>query len=288
MNNGCGCDGKRSNSVSHKEPKKISCVNKCSHDPNKILDLLESVKLLYQRISKDICQYVKELELLQDYSHRYNLNQDDMLSVLEKRYNNLATMMYLSVRNHLAFTTNVRGLGEKIIKPTLAEYGPQTTLKYQNICRRCSDCDDCLGSLQKYSNSSKELGCRNFQKVKMTTNIAMFDNIDIQKMFIPDVDGNGNHSQVVGYLLNIGNISYRIYNARNIVFKATVHDPVYDQFGEQLSVQPFDKVTAERISSFFETIDDEVKNLGDVQTNLMTNVNFIDKYIRKFQSNACC
>jgi hypothetical protein len=253
-----------------------------------MLDLLASVKALYLRISKDICQFTTELEKMQDYSQRYNLNRDDMLDVLEKRYNNLAKFMYLSIRNHLAFTTNVRGLGEKIIKPTTAEYGAHTTLKYQNICRTCSDCNDCVSSTQKCRNTSKTLGCRNFMKVKMTTNIATFDNMEINKNFVEETEGHSTHDQVSGYTLTIGNLDYTINNARALTFKESVTIPVYDEYGQQLSTTSTDKVTAEKIAAFFIAIDDEIKNLGDIQTNLMTNINFIDKYIAKFSTSACC
>ena len=52
---GCGCDGKRA-----ENSRKISCGNNCAQDPNKMLDFLESIKSLYQRLEKDVCQYAEE------------------------------------------------------------------------------------------------------------------------------------------------------------------------------------------------------------------------------------
>lgn len=288
MSSSCGCDNKKTDTKCDVGCafRKVSCTNKCSHDPNKLLDMLESVKMLYSRVSKDICQYTAELEKFQDYYQRYDLNQDDMLSVMEKRYNGLAKMMYLSIKNHLSFTTNVKGIGEKIIKSTRPEYGTQTTLKYQNVCKTCSDCNDCLSKLEKCYSKDREIGCRNFLRVQLTTNIATYDNMDIIKLLI-NVPNVGD--QVKGYSLQIGKLLYTINNTRVLTLKETVDEPVYDGDDDPLNnTTEEDKITANSVSSLFDFIDNEVKNLGDIQTALNTNIEYVEKYIRKFQNNACC
>jgi len=288
MSTNCGCANKieKTKCDSGCGFKKIACANKCSHDPNKLLDMLESVKLLYSRVSKDICQYTSELEKFQDYYQRYDLNQDDMLNVMEKRYNGLAKMLYLSIKNHLSFTTNVRGIGEKIIKPTRPEYGTQTTLKYQNVSKTCSDCNDCLSKLEKCYSKDREIGCRNFMKVQLTTSIATYDNMDIIKL-LTEVENVGN--QVKGYSLQIGKLLYTINNTRVLSLKETVDEPVYDGNDDPLDTTiEEDKITANSVATLFDFIDNEVKNLGDIQTALNTNIEYVEKYIRKFRNNACC
>ena len=48
------------------------CKNKCSHNPAKLLDLLLSIKNIYERLSHDVCQYAEEIETFQEYYQQFN------------------------------------------------------------------------------------------------------------------------------------------------------------------------------------------------------------------------
>jgi hypothetical protein len=257
--------------------------NKCSHDPGKIIDMLLTIKSLYDRLTKDVCQYARELETFQEYYQRFDINNEDMFDIMNKKLNQLLNLFYVAVTNHLSVTTNVKGLGEKIIKPVKPEYGKSTTLKYQNICKTCSDCNDCTKSANKCASKDRFMGCRDFLKVQSTLNVATYDNISITKLV--------NSSFVLlGYTLLIGNLSYelrnytKVDNIKNVVQEVT-DDSTYGSCpgDDDHLVQNIEKVTAKSIEALFEFIDGQIKILGDIEVALTTNIEYVEKYLKKFK-----
>lgn len=249
------------------------CKNNCSHDSNKLIELLQTVKSLYERLTKDVCQYARELEKFQDYYQRFDLNNDVMLRIMNLKLSKLLTLFYISIANHLSVTTNVRGIGEKIIKPVKLEYGTTTTIKYQNICKSCTDCDKCdkvSDNVAKQFSTDRFVGSRDLLKVQTTVNIATYDNISIVKIIEDDVN--------MGYLITIGKLSYRInnYGSMQQLKGVVINQP--DESSKE-------KITTKSIDLLYEFIDNQIGTLADVETVLVTNIEYVNKYIKKFKSN---
>lgn len=266
---------------------------KCSHDPSRMNDLLVTVKVLYERLTKDVCQYARELEKFQDYYQRFDLNNEDMFLIMHKKIDILLELFFISVSNHLSISTNVKGVGEKIIKP-VKDYGKSTTIKYQNICKTCADCDK--KSYELCHSKNRFVGCRDFLKVQTTINVATYDNISIFKLFSIDC------KSLLGYVIEIGNLQYNLRNYTAIkntkkCDKITnqVEEIIYDDNGcpernddGVIMKKKVDKVTDRSIDELFEFIDNQVRILGDIEMALSTNIEYVNKYIRKFNCNISC
>lgn len=240
------------------------CKDSCSYDPNKLIELLEMIKSLYERLTKDVCLYAKELQKLQDYYQRFDLNNDAMLEVMKTRLEKLLILFYTVLLNHLSATTNVRGIGEKIIKPVKQEYGTSTTIKYQNICKTSAEYNG--------ANNSRYTGCRDFMKIQTTINIATYDNISIAKIFEDNVPK--------GYVLTIGKLTYNILNYNTLELKHTVRVESSYNF-------PYDeveKLTTTSIETLYEFVDNQIRTLGDVESCLVTNIEYVNKYLKKFKT----
>jgi hypothetical protein len=229
----------------------MSCNTNCAYKENKVINILETAKSVYVRLDKDICHYIFELGKLQEYFQSFDLENDNMFEAMVKKYNHLSEYLYVTLVNHLSISLRVNGLGEKIIKPVTST-SHSTTLKYQNICKRCS-CDDCSTSSQA---SDKYYGCGNSLRVQYSKTVATYDNMSISKNY----DG----TSVVGYTVKIGELEY--------VFKN----------GNTISIKSSDCITDKVINDLFKLIDAEITNLGDIQRSIRGNIDFIDKYIKKF------
>lgn len=252
------------------------CKNKCSQNPNKLINLLLTIKSVYERLAKDVCQYAQQIETFQDYYHQFNLNNDEMLTVMIKRFNKISELFYITFLNHLSGTTNVHGVGEKIIKPATQEYGTTTTMRYQNISSLCSDCGDC--KKKKCYGKDKSFGCKDSLKIQTTINIATYDNISILENLDDDDVLNG-------YIITIGKLSYTINNYNGLQIKKTVRVPrTNHDIDNDVPYLEVDRVTQTSIEELYEFIDLQIKILGDIEMSLSTNINYIDRYLKKFLS----
>lgn len=253
------------------------CKNKCAHDANKLIELLDTVKSLYERLIGDVCQYAEELEKFQDFYQRFNLNNETMFDVMNTKLNRLLTLFYIVVHNHLSITTSVKGIGDKIVKPVKQEYGTSTTLLYQNLCKSCDKCDTDIGGI-KFSGFRE-----NRLKVQSTISIATYDNISIEKML--------DNGLFLGYLLTIGKLSYPIKNFLGLgtitQLVTTVTTVTSDPNTDTYEIQQNETLTTDSIKTLFEFVDNQIKTLGDVETILVTNIKYIDKYLKKFKSRQC-
>ena len=249
-----------------------SSTGKCAYGENKLTGLLKTAQCVYMRLDKDVCQYVFELGKLQDYFQRFNLEDEVMFEAMIKRYNQLSEYLFVTLVNHLSITTNVRGIGEKIIKPVKQEYGTTTTIKYQNICKPCVNCSKCEEETKDNLKTNRFVGCRDMMKVQTTVNIATYDNISITKIVEDDI--------FKGYLLTIGKLSYTVNNYNEIKnLKETVMSQTNDNDFEEV-----DKITTNSIDTLYEFIDNQIRVLGDIEAMLVTNIEYVNKYIKKFKS----
>lgn len=237
-----------------------NCSNNCSHDPNKIIALLETAKILYERLAKDVYMYVKELEKSQNYYQNFDLNSENMMNVMKLRLNFLIKTFASTFSNHLSVTANVKGIGEKIIKPVQQEYGTTTTIKYQNAC---SSCINKNGFISKKINDTL--------KIQTTINVATYDNISVN----PIIDNSTGTD--LGIAITIGKLTYNVnnYETLNLLYVIGGNESV-------------EKVTVVSINTLFNFVDQQVKILGDIETSLLTNVEYINKYIKKFKQQHMC
>lgn len=210
--------------------------NQDSYDKEKIIDMLIMAKVIYERIEKDNLHYLNELINLQDYLERYDLKDDFMLEIFEKKYDMLLEFYYICVCNHLNIKTNVNGIGEKIIKP-VTNISKSTTIKYQNINELHND---------KVFNLSNNI---NIQSTKV---IATFDNFSIDKIFKND--------KLISYKIKIGKLEYEFKCSSEIkyLYKNMMKD------------------------NYHNYIDKQVNKFGEIQRMIQTNINFIKRYINKF------
>ncbi len=242
---------------------KHPCGNVNSYDPNKVKELLSVTKCLYERLIKDVSQYIKELSKFQDYYQRYDVVYDpNMYPVMLNRLTETLTLFYVAFHNHLATKTNVRGVGEQIIKPPWCDSNSNivasTTIKYQNVIKLCNDCQKCRG----VTKSKFECGCnennyssfRDQLKVQSTINVATYDNVDISVPSTMTSDGSASECT-----LTVGNLTYVLAN-----------------FPSSLLCSPSD------ISVLYVHVDKQIKILSALENALETNVGYINKYLNKF------
>lgn len=243
---------------------KHPCGNVHSYDPNKVRELLLVTKCLFERLIKDVSQYIKELSKYQDYYQRYDVVYDpNMYPIMLNRLTETLTLFYVAFHNHLATKTNVRGIGEQIIKPPWCDSNnnivPSTTIKYQNVIKMCNDCVKCRGT----NKSSCECGCsnsyssvRDHLKVQSTINVATYDNVDITTPSTMTSDGSASECTIT-----VGNLTYVLAN-----FPASLLCSTSD------------------ISTLYVHVDKQIKILSALENALETNVGFINKYLCKFNT----
>jgi len=215
-----------------------SCYNE-----DKILDYILTIKIVNERIMLDFMQNMNELNKFQNLFQEYNITNRTKFNVLTKRINILYLYLYKTLINHLAVKTNVNGFGEFIIKPVNELYGTVTNIKYQNILK-----------------SNKLFHIQN------TLNIYITDNISVTQILEEDI--------FVGLLINIGNLSFEIYNFDKLVINNTI---MFDENDNIIDL-------TETLKTMFIHIDDQLKVLGNILTNLNTNINFLNKYIDGFET----
>lgn len=233
-----------------------------SYDPNKVKELLSVTKCLFERLIKDVSQYIKELSKFQDYYQRYDVVYDpNMYPVMLNRLTETLTLFYVAFHNHLATKTNVRGVGEQIIKPPWCDSNSNivssTTIKYQNVIKMCNDCQKCKSS----NRTNSDCGCgngyssfRDHLKVQSTINVATYDNVDISVPSTMTSDGSASECTIT-----VGNLTYVLAN-----------------FPSSLLCTPSD------ISVLYVHVDKQIKVLSALENALETNVGYINKYLNKF------
>lgn len=252
------------------------CKNNCSVDSINLIDMMETVKSIYERIAKDVCQYAKELEKFQIYYQKYNLNDDVMLNVMYLKLDRLLNLFYTSVYNHLSVTTNVRGIGDLIIKPVRQEYGTSTTLKYQNIC----DSSNPNKPTNTFNNTFNTVSAKQKIKVQTTVSVATYDNMSIDKII------NCNNNSFGGYELVVGKLSYKIKNYQSIPNIKNMVDVLDTCIDDNLyGYTQVEAVTSKSIELLYDFVDEQIETLSDIEMLLMTNIDYINKYIKRFLSN---
>jgi hypothetical protein len=220
-----------------------------SYSTDIVKDNLNTLKLLYTRIGQDFYQYLYELATLQSYFQNYNLNDTDTMKAVIRRMNNLAEALCVFVVNHLTTTTNVTGVGDKIIKPVTST-GKQSTIKYQNVTKTC------------HKHHMNIDGCLNGNmKIQFSKTIATYDNISITRI--------KSGANTIGYTFKIGTSVYTLRNGNS--------PSVANLF--------LNGVTQADIAALFAIVDEESAKISEINRLFATNVRFIERYIASFNAS---
>ena len=240
------------------QPKR-NCGNIHSYDPNKVRELLAVTKCLFERLIKDVSQYVRELSKFQDYYQRYDVVYDsNIYYTMTTRLTNTLELFFVAFNMHLSTKTNVKGIGQQIINPPWCnsdnEIVYSTTIKYQNVIKSCNDCNKC----RRINKSNCECGTgyasmKDYLKVQSTINVATYDNISISVPSTMTSDGSASDCTIT-----VGNLTYTLTN-----------------FPSSTLCSPSD------ITNLYIHVDKQIKILSSLQNALETNVHYIDKYLCK-------
>lgn len=249
---------------------KHSSGNSYSYDSNKVKELLLVTKCLFERLIKDVSQYTTELSKFQDYYQRYDVICDpNMYSFMLNRLTETLVLFYVAFHNHLATKTNVRGLGEQIIKPPWYDSNndivASTTIKYQNVIKMCNVSDKCKKNNGTSYASTSECLCdddnyssfKDHLKVQSTINVATYDNVNISVPSTMTSDGSASECTIT-----VGNLEYVLAN-----------------FPSSILYTPSD------ISVLYIHVDKQIKILSTLENALETNVGYIHKYLKKFDQH---
>ena len=241
--------------------------NKCEFKGNKLVEMIKSAKLLFERLNTNIVQYIYELGNLQIYFSQYNLEEDVMYDVLKDYFNQLAEYLYTTISNHLSMTVFVEGLGQLLIRPVVelqdGKIDYTTDIKYKNVCENSyNKCESMLVS----QISKKYYHKDNLFRVNQSKNVATYDNMNIYEN--KEIDENSNEV-ITGYTLNFGRLKFIIRNANSIGGVNT----------ERITSQ-------DKIYALYEDIDYEIQNLSDMVKIIESNIFFLDRYLKKF-TNKC-
>ena len=240
--------------------------NKCEFKGKRLVEMIKSAKLLFERLNMNIVQYLFELGKLQEYFQLYNLGDNNTYNVLKDYFNKMAEYLYTNIYNHLTMTVFVEGIGQLIIRPVIELQDGTidyiTDIKYKNVCENSNECTSLLVS----QISKKYYHKDNLYRINQSKNVATYDNMNIYEN--KELDDNLNEI-VIGYTLNFGKLKFIIKNANSIIGIDT----------ENITSQ-------EKIHYLYRSVDYEIQNLSDVVKLIESNIYFLDRYLKKFD-NKC-
>lgn len=142
-----------------------------------IINYLDNIKLIFERILKDIYLYNENLSEFVFYCQKFDKNNKTMIDIMIKKLKIISELFYKSIINHLSIINNEHGFGEKLIKSVKNK-------EYTNVIKYC-----CLKNVygEKY--------------IQVSSNVATIDNITIEKIF-------GDKKSIIGYNFIIGKMTY--------------------------------------------------------------------------------
>ena len=253
---------------------------KCNSRTLKIIELLESAKLIIERLINDVCHYAHQLQNLQDCYQNCNLNCDGMFECLETKLDKLTQLFFWGFDSHLSITTNCIGVGNKIIRPVNQEFGYVTTLKMQNINK---ECDKCISRKRKFLEKKNGiLKLKDYLKIQINTNIATYDNISISKQFDSTMTEDLVSQNNTKYIIHIGNLSYELNSTFGNI-KNAVRFNRHENESDECSYDENHIINKKSIDELFNFIDIQIETLANIEVSLNSNIIFIDKYIKNIK-----
>ena len=265
--------------------------NICSFKANRLINLVNTGKLVYEAIHNDIADYIFELASLQEYFGQSDLNDDDMFNSMVNWYDTLTLVLYTRIKNHLSTTTAVEGHGKHVIKKWINEDGERkTTHKYQNVCERQIEQPGCEDHLN-HRVPNKYYGKGDTYLIQYSKSVVTYDNMIINLIFaVPtdqdaaeasgalvfDHDGvaTNDDQMIVGLQVNIGD--HGVFTINN---------------GTQLKLDTDDdNPDSDQVQDFYVKVDTQMQNLAGLQRIIQNNVDFIERYVNRFtekHANSC-
>ena len=215
--------------------------DKFLYDNDKVLDYMETIKQLYEMLLKDMIYEIKQLSQFQDFFQQFNITNDIMFGIVNDRMNIIYDYFYKTIVNIISIKTNVKGLGEYLIKPVNQIYGTVNIIKYQNTIK-----------------------CTESFNLQNTVTIGTCDNFKIDKLYQDDI--------FIGITIIIGKITFNIYNFNKLILDDLIifgHNQVITNIQESINVM------FEFIDTQIKTIGDM---LICIETNINYLKKYINKF----------
>jgi hypothetical protein len=149
--------------------------DKNAQNINNISNYLDDIKLIFERILKDVYLYNENLSEFILYCQKYDKNNEIMANIMRKKLKIISELFYKSVINHLSIINSDHGFGDRLIKP-IKEHEKINVVKYCGMKKLYGE---------KY--------------IQTSINVATIDNMTIKKIC---------EKSMVGYKLDIGNMEY--------------------------------------------------------------------------------
>lgn len=233
------------------------CHNDCSSSGSKkIIDLLESARDIYIMLINDVCRYAKLLNSLQEYFKIKEIDDDFIIDIIKYKLKKNTESFYWSFVGHLSITTNVAGIGDKVIKPVNCINGTITTIKYQNVSKNCSECISRKKKINEHNINNGIYKLNDYLNVQKPLIVATYDNVSIDHIYNDDL--------LVGYEIKIGKLTYEIYFISDCLLS--------------------DKITNRSLKNIYDFVHSMAKTLADLEYSLQINTNYIKKNIHKILS----
>jgi hypothetical protein len=157
--------------------------DKNANNINEIANYLDNIKLIFERLLKDVYLYNENLSDFIIYYQKYDKNNEIMANIMIKKLKIISELFYKSVINHLSIINSKHGFGERLIKEVKEQDNER-----MNVIRYC-------GMKKLYGE----------KYIQTTINVATIDNISIKKILN---NKNSAKESIIGYQLNIGKMEY--------------------------------------------------------------------------------
>jgi hypothetical protein len=162
-----------------------------------IINYLDNIKLIFERILKDIYLYNENLSDFILYFQKYDKNNEIMENILIKKFKTISELFYKSVTNHLSIINNEYGFGDKLIK-SVKENDEVNIIKYSGMKKLYGE---------KY--------------IQVISNVATIDNISIEKNF-------NSEKSIIGYNIYIGKLTF-LFNEKYNNFMENISDIISEK-----------------------------------------------------------
>ena len=147
---------------------------------------------IYQRIDKDLDQYIYSFGWIFEFLTIYDLNYIDNFNIIKEYYNLISHLFYVNLVNHLSTSYEIQGLGKKFIENLKngEEYVHDNIIRYNMSHLIKDNCKDM------------------YYGVGITKNIATINNIYLSEFSQNVFDSNSLNY----YMVQIGDMTFYIDN----------------------------------------------------------------------------
>ena len=152
---------------------------------------------------------------------------------------------------------------------------------FNNMCGCINKIDNNCNCKQKLPHTEclKSNGTniyKDFMKIQMTINVATYDNISIDTIIQNNI--------LKGYIMTIGKLSYNILNYNSLDNTLQINNCTHDytNYCTNNYVNNCNNINCDTIEKLYEFVDNQTSMLSDIESSLVINRNYIDRYLKKF------